>query len=239
MTGTEGAWVPYVLAAVSAGTQYMGAKEEAADKRALMNRSLQQSSETADKTANEVVKEGGKFSPEERMQAMRAQEAEAFAQAQKDAAGSGIVQTAGENGNTSSTFKDAKAAADASEGNRVTALAQEISKTRAPGRLVNEEGLRRGALAGELSNQWSTTRNMVNANNIAAQNVGPSDLSTFGALAGALGSAYGAGSGAPAGEGGYATIGDASNDASLYTMPGKKDPGATRWAGNSRFSRGA
>lgn len=236
MTGTEGAWVPYVLAAVSAGTQYMGAEQEREEKRNILNRSLQRSSETADKTAQDVVKEGANYTPEQRMEALQAQEAAAAAQAQKDAAGAGIVQTAGEKGNTSSAFKQAKAAADTVEGNRITALAQELAKTRAPGRLMNEEGLRRGALAGELSNQWSTARNMAGANNMEASNVGPSGLSTFGSIAGAIGSAYGGG-GAPAGggDGGVNYVADASNDSSLYTVPGRKDPG--RAGTNTRFFR--
>lgn len=231
MTGTEGAWVPYVLAAVSAAAQYKGAEEERDDRRSILNRSLEQTQDATDKAADALTKEGDKFNPAQRAEAMQAAEAAALAQAQSDAANSGIVNTAGDAGRTSSTFQAAKDAASSAEGNRISALAQEIARTRAPGQLLQEEGLRRGALAGEIASTLGSASNLAKAAGLDAQNVGPSGWSTGGALVGAAGQAYGAGS---TGSGtGYVDIGNTANDSSGYIVPGRQGGQSAR-AGTNR-----
>lgn len=234
MSGTEGAWVPYVLAAVSAAAQYKGAEEEQDRRRSILNRSLDQSQEATDKAADALTKEGDKFNPAQRAEAMQAAEAAALARAQQDAAGSGIVNTAGGAGRTSSTFQNAKNAADAAEGNRISTLAQEIARTRAPGQLLQEEGLRRGALAGEIASTLGSAANMAKAAGLDAQNVGPSGMTTFGQLAGIAGQVYGAGSGSTGAGNGYVEIGNTANDSSGYIVPGQKAGGQSARTGTNR-----
>lgn len=229
MSGTEGAWAPYVIAALSAGSQYMGAEQEAADKRDILNRSLERTDQASQKAATEVVKEGENYTPEQRALDMQAQQDATAAQSAKDLAAGGIVgSTASANGANSAEFQTAKAGSDSAEGNRISAIAQEMARVRAPGQLLTQEGLRRSELAGNLNSDWSTVRNFGRADGMDAESVGPSDLSTIGAIGGAIGQAYNSTPTTSAGTAGTATNylnGDPDMN-SLYTVP-KAKPATT------------
>jgi len=227
MTGAEAAYVPLLISAVTARLQYQGAQEEKSQRRTILNRSMQETSDTADKAAQEVSKEGAKFNPEQRAMDMKAAQDATYAQSQADLGGAGgdIVTAAG--GNTSAAFNSAKAERAGSEGNRITALAQEMARVRAPGQLNTEEGLRRGALAGELSNMWSSRRNMNQASQLDAQGV-ESGLGTAGTLVGLAGQAYGAGQAPGAGQPNTNFVNSTANDSSLFVMPKATPSSASR-----------
>jgi hypothetical protein len=69
--------------------------------------------------------------------ALEGQQQATFDQAQKDlGTAPTIIEGAGDGGNVSSDYLNAKADTALTEGNRLTAIARELSKTRAPGQLM-------------------------------------------------------------------------------------------------------
>lgn len=189
-------WVALATAiggtAVSANAQSQQRKQQ----RTIMNRQLDTTAKTSEKAAELVKDEGQKYQADTRGQAMQAAEEAAFAQAQADlgGAGAGIIDGAGDTGNVSQDYLKAKADKTLTEGNRLTTVARELSKLRAPTELLNSEGLRRAELAGNLNNRWSTTRNLTNAGVMDAQQVEEPWWGNVGRVAQSYGLASAAGS---------------------------------------------
>lgn len=188
------------------------------ERRGILNRAMERTSAAQDKAASQLVAEGQNFSGEKRLEATQEQEQAALAQALADVggtaqgAGAQVIDTAGDAGAVSGDFMRAKADRAISEGDRLTAVARELSKVRAPGRLQNEEGHRRASLLGEIGSEGSTTRNLANADSMDAQNVQAPWWGQLGKLAAAAGSAWAGGAaagagGAGAGSGTYALSG--------------------------------
>jgi hypothetical protein len=146
----------------STGLRMAGERRKQKDQREILNRQMTRTNQTVDRTTNQVLGEGQKLSGQNRLQDMLAQENATFGQAQQDMTGAaaGIVPTAGDAGAVSGDFLKAKADRELAEGERLTSIARELSKLRAPGQLMQNESIRRADMQGDIASQWSTTRNM-------------------------------------------------------------------------------
>ncbi len=196
MTGTEAAWVPAVLSVLGTGAT-MVAEEDAANKRrTILNNQLAETKKAQDKTSDMVVQEAQKFAPEARTEAMDAQAEANYQQAQKDLGTTPtIIEGSGDVGNVSSDYLTAKADKAVAEGDRLTAIAKALSRTRAPGRLMEDEGIRRAGLTGDLGSIWSSARAQGQAAGLDAQSVETPWYGNLGQIASAAAAAYGTGGG--------------------------------------------
>jgi hypothetical protein len=143
------------------------------EQRDILNRQFGRTSDTLNNTSNQIVGEGQKYDPTTRLADMQKQEDATFDQSQKDLAGANAnaIPTAGDAGAVSSEFLNAKADRTLSEGNRMTAIARELAKVRAPGQLMSTEGIRRAGVQGDVAGQWGKTRRMGDAAQMAAADV--------------------------------------------------------------------
>jgi hypothetical protein len=234
MTGMEPATVAMLVSAAGTAAS-MQAQQEAADERSsIINRSLMQTDVAGDKASRLVAEEAQNYNPADRETALNQQQEATFQQGQKDMGGATLeIDGAGDDGNVSSDYLSAKAERALSEGQRMTAIARELAKTRAPGQLQANEGIRRAGLAGDLSSMWSGARAGANAAGMDAEGVAAPWYGNVGQIAGAAASGYG--SGQPAG-------GQAANGANYsLTDASLGDNGAaSSWwsSGNGRVKLG-
>lgn len=159
------------LAAGGTGASMLGQQQAAGERRDIMNRQLARADQTQGKVTTQVMDEAKKFAPSTRMADMAANEQRVFDQSQKDLGAASGIPAAADNGAQSADYLAAKTASDASEGNRMSAIAREIAKTRAPGEMMTGEGIRRANLTGDVAHQWGVDKNMANASMLDAENV--------------------------------------------------------------------
>lgn len=181
--------VAALLMAAGTGAQMIGARRQQKEQRAILNRAMDETARTQQQATAQVMDEAKKFSPEERMQSMKDAESAAYSQAQADVGGGAAANIPTASGNVSADYLKAKADSALSEGNRLTAIAREAAKIRAPGSVQNAEALRRASLTGELGSRWSRNRNMTNAAQQDAASVEAPWYSDLGKIASAVGSA--------------------------------------------------
>jgi hypothetical protein len=167
---------PELAAAVIGGgtaLRMTGDRRKQKEQREILNRQMTRTNQTMDRTTDQVLGEGQKLSGQNRLQDMLAQENATFGQAQQDMGGAaaGIVPTAGDAGAVSGDFLKAKADRELAEGERMTSIARELAKVRAPGQLMQNESMRRADLQGDIASQWSSTRNMGQAASMDADAV--------------------------------------------------------------------
>lgn len=181
-----------LLALTAGGTvlQSQAAQEQADQKRQVLNRQLTRDDQTTDKAIDLTQQEAQKYAPAARLAAMQGQEGQIFDQSQKDiGAGGALVDTAGDNGNVSEDFLKAKADRAVTEGNRLTDIAREAAKTRAPTALEGEEGLSKADLAGSLQSLFGTNRNLAGATENDAAGVQEPGYGLIGKLGSSIGTA--------------------------------------------------
>lgn len=205
--------IALAMALGGTGLGIAGQQQAKREQKSILNRALQRSTESQDKTAQKVLTEAGSLDPTQRAQAMQTAEDQTYAQstgdlksgAALDASGNAIINTAGDAGNVSGEFLARKADKALAEGDRMTAIARELAKTRAPGQVVNNENQRRASMTGDLNSMWSTTKNLNDANQMDAANVEEPWWGQLGKIAAAVGSAAGGGLGALGGAGAAAS----------------------------------
>lgn len=171
------------LAVAGAGTAVSNAadKRAAGDRRNILNRSMDRTVETQGKATDLVLNEAGKYSPDQRLADMKAQEDANYQQAQKDGAIPGAVPGATQGQARAMSLGDADKAL--AEGNRMTAIARELAKVRAPGQLGAKDSARRAEMAGETGSMWSNDRAQSNAAGLDAQSVSAPWWGTLGKVA--------------------------------------------------------
>lgn len=187
--------VPYIIAVGGAALQAKASSDQRKEQRSILNAGLAKTAAAQDKASSALVAEAKNYSPADRQAALDAQQAATYAQSLKDLgpSASGIVDTAGSGGGAQSAdFVKAKADSAITEGNRITDIARELSKVRAPGQQLTQEGIRRAGVQGDINSLFDSTRNVVNAGAIDAQNVEPPAYGTYGALASSIGGAMAA-----------------------------------------------
>lgn len=187
----------YIAAAVAAaGTaaDVSAQRQAAKERRGILNQAFQDTQKATDKATQLVAQEGAKYQGDQRMQDVLSREDAAYLQEQKDLAGAGaggnMIDTAGDPGAVSGDFLRAKADKALSEGARMSAIARELAKTRAPGQLMTSEGLRRADVAQQTGSIFGTSQNMTNAAGLDAQSVTEPWWGTAGKLARTAAMAY-------------------------------------------------
>lgn len=177
-------WVAAAVAAAGTAAEYQGEQKKASTQRNILNQAFQDQKKATDKATTLVLDEAGQLNGENRERAMIDQEAQAFEQTQKDLAGAGgDIVSSDTSGNVSSDFVKAKADKALTEGNRLTAIAKEAAKLRAPGQVTSADKMRQADLMSRTGSMWSTTRNKNQASALDAQSVQTPWYGTAGKIA--------------------------------------------------------
>lgn len=175
------------LALAGAGTAVSAAadRQAAKERRGILNRSMEKSAETQGKASNMVIEESQKFAPDQRLADMKAQEDANYQQAQKDGAIAGLIPESGQGQGKALSLGDADKAI--AEGNRMSAIARELSRVRAPNQLAANDSMRRANLTSETSSMWGNDRAQSNAAGLDAQSVEAPWWGTLGKMGQAAG----------------------------------------------------
>lgn len=194
--------LPAIIAAVGTAATIHGQNRMEKKQRAMLNQQLEREDQASDKSAEMVKQEGQNYSQEARLQGMVDAEQKTYEQTQADLQGAGgaTVATSASTANVSDDFLKTKAARAIEEGTRLTSIARETAKARAPGRMHQDDSLRMASLAGDLQNLWGGTQNMARANGLDVQSVKMPAYGQMGKIATAVGSSmassgYGQGGG--------------------------------------------
>lgn len=190
---------PYIAMAVGAAVKNQAEKQQADQQRSQYNAALARTDATQKKSNTMVEGEADKLSPIARAAAMSMQtdqnaagaKADLAASGATDAGGNAIIDTSGDHGAVSKEFLTAKADRALSEGARLTSIAQQLAKVRAPGQLVEQEGQDRANLSEQMGSMWDTTNHLNGANTATAQGIQLPAYAALGDVAQAAGSAYG------------------------------------------------
>lgn len=208
---------PYLLAIGGTVLKNQADQQQAQEKRTQLNAALMRTDQTQQKANSMIGQEADKLSPVARAAAMSQQVAANQAGTTSDLAtagatdsgGNAIINTAGDNGAVSGEFLRTKADRALSEGSRLTAIAQQLAKVRAPGQLEEQEGRGRANLTEALANMWGSTQNLNRADATTADGIELPQYAALGDVAQAAGGAvaarkrgapvvsYGGGNGAP------------------------------------------
>lgn len=204
-----------LLAGAGTGLEMMGNRRAEKDRRNILNGALERTAKNQDSAAQKVLAEGANYG-QKRLEDVANQEQTAMAQSLKDigaqdaaGAGASVIDTAGDAGAVSEDFIKAKADRAISEGNRLTSVARELAKVRAPGQQMNAEGLRRAELTGELGSAASSNRARTQAASLDAESVDAPWWGKAGALAKQVGMIAAMTAGAPG----------AAGASSQYSLP--------------------
>jgi hypothetical protein len=182
-------FAPLIVSAVGAATSYMANKEQADDRRSILNRQLEETERTTDKSIDMVQQEGKRFDQQARMDALKQAEDKTYDQTQADIAGAGgaAIPAAVDAGNVSEDFLKTKAQRAIDEGSRLTSIARETAKARAPGMLNLDDSLSMARMQGDTRNLWGTNRNIARANSMDAEAVEAPGYGALGSIASAIG----------------------------------------------------
>ena len=179
--------IPLLASAGGTVMQLNAQQEQAADKRRTLNRQLERDDNATDKSVSLIQDEGKRYDPQSRLQSLDTQAQEGNSQIQKDLQGGANVETAGDAGNVSADFLRTKAARAIGEGTRLTSIAQQAAKSRAPGQLQGNDALSRAGLAGSLQNIWGTNTNMARATGNDADGIEQPGYGALGGIASSIG----------------------------------------------------
>lgn len=187
--------IPMIVAAVGTAATISAEHQAAKERRGVLNRQLERDSEATDKSAQLVQQEGQRFDQQSRLAGLGEQEQQSYTQTQNDLAGAGgaNIAAAADNANVSGDFLKTKAARAIEEGTRLTSIAREAAKSRAPGMLGQEDSLSMAGLAGNLQNLWGRNRNLARATTNDAGAVEMPMYGNLGRVATAVGGAMAAG----------------------------------------------
>ena len=162
---TAPAWLtPTVSGALMAGgtaAQMLAAKQQRKEQQSILNRALDVNDRstkrgTADTIENAQQQQGGVA----QLGAVQQAQDQAAQRTMTDLQGAGadLIDTAGGDGVQSQAFLTAKADKALSEGNRMTAIARETAKVRAPGMVQTDSAMARGDLAERMASMQASGR---------------------------------------------------------------------------------
>lgn len=231
MSGAEGLMYLYL-----AGTalQMAGTQQEKREKRQILNQSLAESDKTQKQAIDTVQAEAQQMSPAQRAQAMSQNEQATYNRSVADVgAGGAMIPTAGGGGGAvSADFARLSADRAAAEGQRLSSIARELAKVRAPGDTAANEAMRRGSIAEQLGSLWSTQRARSKAASLDAESV---EAPAWGQLGGLVATGAGAAIGAP--PVGSMYEGASSNPSAgnyVNEMDRSSDAAAPWWSGGAK-----
>ncbi|ALV06704.1 hypothetical protein [Roseateles depolymerans] len=218
------AGIPLGAAALLGGgaaLNILGQRSAQRQQRSILNQAMERNNEAQQKATSQVLDEGANYGGEKRLDAISAQQDATYNQSLNDigmgqGGNAGVtIDTAGTDGAVSGDFLKAKADKAISEGNRITQVARELAKVRAPGQQSLQDSMRRANLSGNLASNASSNQAMARAAQLDAQSVQTPWYGQLGKLASTLGTIYAAGAlgGAGAGAGGGIVNGSAVNTA--------------------------
>jgi hypothetical protein len=186
--------IPALIAVVGTGLQMSAAHQQEKKQRNILNRQLEREETASDKSAQMVLDEGQRYTMQNREQGLQQNEQKAYDQAQADINGAGgaSISTAADNSNVSDDFLKTKAARAVEEGTRLTSIAREAAKARAPGMLGLDDSLSLAGMAGGQRNLWGGTKAMNGAAGLEASATGQPAYGALGKIATAAGGAMAA-----------------------------------------------
>lgn len=178
-----------IMAAAGAAASIAAQQKADKERRGILNRQLERTDEATDKSTEIVEEQGKKFSQQARVEGLQEQEKKGYEQTQADLQGAGgaMVNPAAGAGAVSDDFLKAKAQKAVDEGTRMTTIAREAAKARAPGALGQKDALSMAGMAGDLQNLWGRTKNLGQATGLDAQNVTEPVYGSLGKIATAIG----------------------------------------------------
>lgn len=193
---------PVALGLIGGGlaANVLGERQAAKERRNILNRAIERTDQTQKQATQQVLDEGSNYG-QKRLDAVDAQQQSALAQSLKDigmspdsqGAGAQVIDTAGSAGNVSADFLKSSADKAISEGNRITQVARELAKVRAPGMQALDDSTRRADLTQRIASAAGTNRNLAEASQLDAQNVDTPWWGKLGKVASTLGSLAAAG----------------------------------------------
>lgn len=198
MTGVEtagaGAYTAAAIAAAGTAAEIAAERRKAQKQREIMNQAFQVTSKKSDEANQAIEDVGQEMSATKRLADMQAQgdqiNAQTLADLKSTGAGGDQIATAGDAGNTSADFAQAKATRGGQEADRMTALARETAKIRAPGQMQTREGMRRADAQERAGSIWGSARNALDAYQMDAEGVTAPWYGTAGKLARTAAMAY-------------------------------------------------
>lgn len=211
---------PY-LAVGGAAANYLGEQQANRERRGILNRAMAQTNEAQDKATELVQDEAKNYAPDQRLKDMQAQEQAAYERAQQDTGGA-VLEDA--KGNVSDAYVRAKADKAIQEGDRLSKIAREMARVRAPGLQMHNEGLGLADLAGRTGSMFGSARNMAQAAQLDAQAVDAPWWGQLGKLAQAVGSGLMLGAGAETAGEGLLLPGEASAGAGVWDKSMRRAP---------------
>ncbi len=168
------------LAAGGTGAQLLGQRQQRRERASILNRAMDQAEQTQARAIQDVTAEGRKMIPEQRLNDMRAAEDATYARTMDDLGGISVEPSQGA-GAVSPAFEQMRAQRMGEESGRMSAIARELAKLRAPGQVDTEGAMRRGSMSEALSSMFRSQRNRSNAAQMDAEAV---DMPLYGELGG-------------------------------------------------------
>lgn len=199
----------YWIMAAGTAAKMAGDRQQQREQRGILNRALDQTQKTQNATQSMIANEGAKYAGGARADALQAQEAAALNRTQADLQGAPVVATTQPAGRMSADYLRSKAQSTATEGDRLTAIAREAAKVRAPGQLLQTEGQRGADVHSQVGSMLGSDANMARAAQTDAAGVQAPIWGQLGGLAATIASMYAGGAGAA----------DAAGGASQYALP--------------------
>jgi hypothetical protein len=214
--------IPLAVAAAGAYAQHRGDQMAADDRRGVLNRQLDRTQKTQDQASQMVLDEGQNLNPAQRALDMQAQAEANYTQSQKDLTGAhtgaGADLIGGQpTARVSDDYRAAQTAVGATEGDRLSAIARELSKVRAPGQVGASEAQRRAQLSQTTGSLWGTNQNYDRAAQLEANSIDSPWWGKAGGLAKQAGLAYALGGAGGAGGAGGGAGTAVSGNGMAYT----------------------
>jgi hypothetical protein len=184
---------PTIAAALIGGgtaAQMVAARQQAKQQRSVLNRAFEANDKTTEGGTADVLQEASKAAPGGQAQAMQTAEDAAYERTRSDLTGAGadIIQTAGENGRQSDAFRTALEQKQGQEGDRMSAIAREFARLRAPADVQRDQALSRAALAERIASTQVSNQRRAQAAQLDAQDVETPWYGDVGKIASLVGS---------------------------------------------------
>lgn len=138
--------------------------------RNYLNSGMADSERTQAEAIQRVLAEAQTASPDARMQAMQQAEDRNYGQAMQDAAGA-TLQGTGSGGRLPAEFTAAMDARGQEEAGRMSNIAREMARVRAPGDVAATDSIRRSGMSEALASLWNSSNQRSQAAQMDAQAV--------------------------------------------------------------------
>lgn len=194
VAAAAGQALPYIIGGTA--LQMQGQREQRKDRSRILGQAMNDADQAQESAIQQVTSEADMLAPQRRMEDMRAAEDATYDRTMQDVGGI-TLQPSQAAGAVSPAFEQLSARRAGEEGARMSALARELAKLRAPGQVQTEGSMRRGAMSEALSSMFSSQRNRSRAAQMDAESVDMPGYGQLGQLISMAGSAYLAGAGVP------------------------------------------